>query len=121
MLLIIVFAVLHDELAVCSVHLHNLVEASSFFDHMLSYCDAHGFCMDVATCCQPASHRCLRHLLSHGELAVFSVCLHNLVVASRVSLTTSVMRVDRLTSRSMILTLREVLTKRHCVLKARLE
>ena len=32
-----------------------------------------------------------------------------------------VMRVDRLTSRSMILTLREVLTKRHCVLKARLE
>ena len=32
----------------------------------------------------------------------------------------SVMRVDRLTSRSMILTLREVLTKRHCVLKERL-
>ena len=32
-----------------------------------------------------------------------------------------VTRVDRLTSRSMILTLREVLTKRHCVLKARLE
>ena len=31
----------------------------------------------------------------------------------------SVMRVDRLTLRSMILTLREVLTKRHCVLKAR--
>ena len=33
----------------------------------------------------------------------------------------SVTRVNRLTSRSMILTLREVLTKRHCVLKARLE
>ena len=32
----------------------------------------------------------------------------------------TVMRVDRLTSRSMILTLREVLTKRHCVLKGRL-
>ena len=31
-----------------------------------------------------------------------------------------VTRVDRLTSRSMILTLREVLTKRHCVLKVRL-
>ena len=31
-----------------------------------------------------------------------------------------VMRVDRLTSRSMILTLREVLTKRHCIPKARL-
>ena len=31
-----------------------------------------------------------------------------------------VMRVDRLTSRSMILTLREVLTRRHCILKARL-
>ena len=31
-----------------------------------------------------------------------------------------VTRVDRLTSRSMILTLREVLTKRHCVLKERL-
>ena len=35
--------------------------------------------------------------------------------------TISVTRVDRLTLRSMILTLREVLTKRHCVLKARLE
>ena len=33
----------------------------------------------------------------------------------------AVTQVDRLTSRSMILTLREVLTKRHCVLKARLE
>ena len=32
----------------------------------------------------------------------------------------SVMRVDRLTSRSRILTLREVLMKRHCVLKVRL-
>ena len=31
-----------------------------------------------------------------------------------------VTRVDRLTSRSMILTLREVLTKRHCILKERL-
>ena len=30
------------------------------------------------------------------------------------------MRVDRLTSRSMILTLREVLMKRLCILKARL-
>ena len=34
--------------------------------------------------------------------------------------TVGVTRVDRLTSGSMILTLREVLTKRHCVLKARL-
>ena len=37
------------------------------------------------------------------------------------SLPSPVTRVDRLMSRSMILTLREVLMKRHCVLKARLE
>ena len=43
------------------------------------------------------------------------------LVRDRMVMPMHVTRVNRLMSRSMILTLREVLTKRHCVLKARLE
>ena len=62
-------------------------------------------------------HRCWA---AYGWVVVWfssSVCSS---IPARHIWSMSVARVDRLTSRSMILTLREVLMKRHCVLKERL-
>ena len=64
----------------------------------------------------------LLHHVALAQLQHFRACPDDLPILFGLPLhtTLSVMRVNRLTSRSKILTLREVLTKRHCILKGRL-